>query len=91
MNFQNTVRIFHSVGENISSSYITEKSEECIHEYQISQRIRKESIGVISFSSMTKSQEIVTCNYLVSTTSFYIFLRIFCTILDIFYVPIHHK
>ena len=39
----------------ISSSYITEKkSEECIHEYQISQRIRKESIGAISFSSMTK-------------------------------------
>jgi len=35
----------------ISSSYITEKkSEECIHEYQISQRIRKESIGAISFS-----------------------------------------
>ena len=29
----------------ISSSYITEKIEECIHEYQISQRIRKESIG----------------------------------------------
>ena len=92
MNFQNTERIFHSVKENISSSYTTEKkSEECIHEYQISQRIRKESIGVISFSSMTKSQEIVTFNYLVSTTSFYIFLRIFCTILDIFYVPIHHK
>ena len=54
MNFQNTVRIFHSVEENISSSYITEKSEECIHEYQISHRIRKESIGAISFSSMTK-------------------------------------
>ena len=42
MNFQNTERIFHSVKENISSSYTTEKkSEECIHEYQISQRIRK--------------------------------------------------